>query len=112
MKKESFRIYEEWTRESGSKTPAQVIGGRGIHREGTSNSVDPSWDLLFEDGSTLQVGNPHEECFDGNLTPSNFDHSTDFGKLRRQIEDRLRKDSAFLCAVAEIFTSPFWGGKI
>jgi hypothetical protein len=116
MEKLAHQFHKFWGR--SKECPAEALNQFGkmdldfTVRPSQTGSSDPSWTVVFRDRSSCHIGNPFESVFDGFVMPSNFDlESTDWGKLRRRIEDRLRKDCGFLREVGELFCSPFFGGQ-
>jgi len=73
---EDFKDYWEEKKAEGSEGPP-AFALRDFAREhgcgwdydwpnpGHRQSIDPSWEVTFEDGSRVYIGNPLEECFEG-----------------------------------------------
>ena len=54
---------------SSQQTPSDFLAecGFSFERTAVSNSDDPSFIAVFEDGSRAQVNNPNEVAFDGDI---------------------------------------------
>ena len=104
---EAIKFLKEWERcySVDGTTPAEVLryykGRWNFVEEPDGSSEDPSWDIEFSDESRVHIGNPNGAVFSPFVILILTDEQR--RKLRRRIEDRLRKDAGFLEEVAKIF---------
>ena len=102
---EAIKFLKDWERcyAVDRTCPAQVLKYYNwkFTEEPDHSSADPSWDIEFQDGSKAHIGNPNGSYFDPFVIPLLTEDQ--MKKLRRRIEDRLRKDESFLEEVAKIF---------
>ena len=102
---EAIRFEKEWERcyAVDGTSPAKVLHHyRWEYTEKPDgSSEDPSWDIEFSDGSRAHVGNPKGLYYTPFVNVILTEEQRK--KLRRRVEDRLRKDQDFLREVAKIF---------
>ena len=112
--KQAELFYQYWS-EREDMTPAEALKASGMEYEvrvegDGPGAADPSWIVTFADGSYCYIGNPHGAVFEGFIIARPYPQNTDWTKTRRRIEDRLRKDNAFLQAAIELFVE--MGGEV